>query len=129
MNFKQVLEYNIEGRKHMNIKTKKEILDEINNSLIEVYPDGYITEDEFEKWLKAKKIDNISVVIEKNTDKEYSELENRYDILYRKYCRLLDINDELAKKTEIYEEYLYYIKETLSDMDKDVKEVNDEYGK
>lgn len=113
----------------MNIKTKKEILDEINNSLIEVYPDGYITEDEFEKWLKAKKIDNISVVIEKNTDKEYSELENRYDILYRKYCRLLDINDELAKKTEIYEEYLYYIKETLLDMDKDVKEVNDEYGK
>lgn len=113
----------------MNIKTKKEILDEINNSLIEVYPDGYITEDEFEKWLKAKKIDNISVVIEKNTDKEYSELENRYDILYRKYCRLLDINDELAKKTEIYEEYLYYIKETLSDMDKDVKEINDEYGK
>jgi hypothetical protein len=113
----------------MNIKTKKEILDEINNSLIEVYPDGYINEDEFEKWLKAKKIDNISVVIEKNTDKEYSELENRYDILYRKYCRLLDINDELAKKTEIYEEYLYYIKETLSDMDKDVKEVNDEYGK
>lgn len=113
----------------MNIKTKKEILDEINNSLIEVYPDGYITEDEFEKWLKAKKIDNISVVIEKNTDKEYSELENRYDILYRKYCRLLDINDELAKKTEIYEEYLYYIKETLSDMDKDVNGVNDEYGK
>lgn len=113
----------------MNIKTKKEILDEINNSLIEVYPDGYITEDEFEKWLKAKKIDNISVVIEKNTDKEYSELENRYDILYRKYCRLLDINDELAKKTEIYEEYLYYIKETLSDMDKDINEVNDEYGK
>ncbi len=113
----------------MNIKTKKEILNEINNSLIEVYPDGYITEDEFEKWLKAKKIDNISVVIEKNTDKEYSELENRYDILYRKYCRLLDINDELAKKTEIYEEYLYYIKETLSDMDKDVNEVNDEYGK
>lgn len=97
--------------------------------MIEVYPDGYITEDEFEKWLKAKKIDNISVVIEKNTDKEYSELENRYDILYRKYCRLLDINDELAKKTEIYEEYLYYIKETLSDMDKDVNEVNDEYGK
>ena len=113
----------------MNIKTKKEILDEINNSLIEIYPDGYITEDEFEKWLKAKKIDNISVVIEKNTDKEYSELENRYDILYRKYCRLLDINDELAKKTEIYEEYLYYIKETLSDMDKDINEVNDEYGK
>lgn len=113
----------------MNIKTKKEILYEINNSLIEIYPDGYITEDEFEKWLKAKKIDNISVVIEKNTDKEYSELENRYDILYRKYCRLLDINDELAKKTEIYEEYLYYIKETLSDMDKDVNEVNDEYGK
>lgn len=113
----------------MNIKTKKEILDEINNSLIEVYPDGYITEDEFEKWLKAKKIDNISVVIEKNTDKEYSELENKYDILYRKYCRLLDINDELAKKTEIYEEYLYYIKETLSDMDKDINEVNDEYGK
>lgn len=113
----------------MNIKTKKEILDEINKSLIEVYPDGYITEDEFEKWLKAKKIDNISVVIEKNTDKEYSELENRYDILYRKYCRLLDINDELAKKTEIYEEYLYYIKETLSDMDNDVNEVNDEYGK
>lgn len=113
----------------MNIKTKKEILDEINKSLIEVYPDGYITEDEFEKWLKAKKIDNISVVIEKNTDKEYSELENRYDILYRKYCRLIDINDELAKKTEIYEEYLYYIKETLSDMDNDVNEVNDEYGK
>lgn len=113
----------------MNIKTKKEILDEINNSLIEVYPDGYITEDEFEKWLKAKKIDNISVVIEKNTDKEYSELENRYDILYRKYCRLLDINDELAKKTEIYEEYLYYIKETLTDMDNDINEVNDEYGK
>ena len=113
----------------MNIKTKKEILDEINKSLIEVYPDGYITEDEFEKWLKAKKIDNISVVIEKNTDKEYSELENRYDILYKKYCRLIDINDELAKKTEIYEEYLYYIKETLSDMDNDVNEVNDEYGK
>ena len=113
----------------MNIKTKKEILDEINNSLIEIYPDGYITEDEFEKWLKAKKIDNISVVIEKNTDKEYSELENRYDILYRKYCRLLDINDELAKKTEIYEEYLYYIKETLSDMDNDVNGVNNEYGK
>lgn len=113
----------------MNIKTKKEILDEINNSLIEIYPNGYITEDEFEKWLKAKKIDNISVVIEKNTDKEYSELENRYDILYRKYCRLLDINDELAKKTEIYEEYLYYIKETLSDMDNDVNGVNDEYGK
>ena len=113
----------------MNIKTKKEILDEINNSLIEIYPDGYITEDEFEKWLKAKKIDNISVVIEKNTDKEYSELENRYDILYRKYCELLDINDELSRKTEIYEEYLYYLKETLSDMDKDINEVNDEYGK
>lgn len=113
----------------MNIKTKKEILDEINNSLIEIYPDGYITEDEFEKWLKAKKIDNISVVIEKNTDKEYSELENRYDILYRKYCELLDINDELSRKTEIYEEYLYYVKETLSDMDKDINEVNDEYGK
>lgn len=113
----------------MNIKTKKEILDEINNSLIEIYPDGYITEDEFEKWLKAKKIDNISVVIEKNTDKEYSELENRYDILYRKYCELLDINDELSRKTEIYEEYLYYVKETLSDMDKDVNEVDDEYGK
>lgn len=113
----------------MNIKTKKEILDEINNSLIEIYPNGYITEDEFEKWLKAKKIDNISVVIEKNTDKEYSELENRYDILYRKYCRLLDINDELAKKTEIYEEYLHCIKETLSDMDNDINEVNDEYGK
>lgn len=113
----------------MNIKTKKEILDEINNSLIEIYPDGYITEDEFEKWLKAKKIDNISVVIEKNTDKEYSELENRYDILYRKYCNLLDINDELSRKTEIYEEYLYYVKETLSDMDKDINEVNDEYGK
>lgn len=113
----------------MNIKTKKEILDEINNSLIEIYPNGYITEDEFEKWLKAKKIDNISVVIEKNTDKEYSELENRYDILYRKYCELLDINDELSRKTEIYEEYLYYVKETLSDMDKDVNEVNDENGK
>ena len=113
----------------MNIKTKKEILDEINNSLIEIYPDGYITEDELEKWLKAKKIDNISVVIEKNTDKEYSELENRYDILYRKYCKLLDINDELSRKTEIYEEYLYYVKETLSDMDKDINEVNDEYGK
>lgn len=113
----------------MNIKTKKEILDEINNSLIEIYPNGYITEDEFEKWLKAKKIDNISVVIEKNTDKEYSELENRYDILYRKYCELLDINDELSRKTEIYEEYLYYLKETLSDMDKDVNEVNDENGK
>lgn len=113
----------------MNIKTKKEILDEINNSLIEIYPGGYITEDEFEKWLKAKKIDNISVVIEKNTDKEYSELENRYDILYRKYCNLLDINDELSRKTEIYEEYLYYVKETLSDMDKDVNEVDDEYGK
>ena len=113
----------------MNIKTKKEILDEINNSLIEIYPGGYITEDEFEKWLKAKKIDNISVVIEKNTDKEYSELENRYDILYRKYCNLLDINDELSRKTEIYEEYLYYVKETLSDMDKDINEVNDEYGK
>lgn len=113
----------------MNIKTKKEILDEINNSLIEIYPNGYITEDEFEKWLKAKKIDNISVVIEKNTDKEYSELENRYDILYRKYCNLLDINDELSRKTEIYEEYLYYVKETLSDMDKDINEVNDEYGK
>lgn len=113
----------------MNIKTKKEILDEINNSLIEIYPDGYITEDEFEKWLKAKKIDNISVVIEKNTDKEYSELENRYDILYRKYCNLLDINDELSRKTAIYEEYLYYIKETLSNMDKDVNEVDDEYGK
>lgn len=113
----------------MNIKTKKEILDEINNSLIEIYPNGYITEDEFEKWLKAKKIDNISVVIEKNTDKEYSELENRYDILYRKYCELLDINAELSRKTEIYEEYLYYLKETLSDMDKDVNEVNDEYGK
>ena len=113
----------------MNIKTKKEILDEINNSLIEIYPGGYITEDEFEKWLKAKKIDNISVVIEKNTDKEYSELENRYDILYRKYCELLDINDELSRKTEIYEEYLYYIRETLTDMDKDVNEVNDEYGK
>lgn len=113
----------------MNIKTKKEILDEINNSLIEIYPDGYITEDEFEKWLRAKKIDNISVVIEKNTDKEYSELENRYDILYRKYCNLLDINDELSRKTEIYEEYLYYVKETLSDMDKDINEVNDEYGK
>lgn len=113
----------------MNIKTKKEILNEINNSLIEIYPDGYITEDEFEKWLKAKKIDNISVVIEKNTDKEYSELENRYDILYRKYCNLLDINDELSRKTEIYEEYLYYVKETLSDMDKDINEVNDEYGK
>ena len=113
----------------MNIKTKKEILDEINNSLIEIYPDGYITEDEFEKWLKAKKIDNISVVIEENTDKEYSELENRYDILYRKYCELLDINDELSRKTEIYEEYLYYVKETLSDMDKDINEVNDEYGK
>lgn len=113
----------------MNIKTKKEILDEINNSLIEIYPNGYITEDEFEKWLKAKKIDNISVVIEKNTDKEYSELENRYDILYRKYCELLDINDELSRKTEIYEEYLYYLKETLSDMDKDINEVNDEYGK
>lgn len=113
----------------MNIKTKKEILNEINNSLIEIYPDGYITEDEFEKWLKAKKIDNISVVIEKNTDKEYSELENRYDILYRKYCELLDINDELSRKTEIYEEYLYYLKETLSDMDKDINEVNDEYGK
>lgn len=113
----------------MNIKTKKEILDEINNSLIEIYPDGYITEDEFEKWLKAKKIDNISVIIEKNTDKEYSELENRYDILYRKYCNLLDINDELSRKTEIYEEYLYYVKETLSDMDKDVNEVNEEYGK
>lgn len=113
----------------MNIKTKKEILDEINNSLIEIYPDGYITEDEFEKWLRAKKIDNISVVIEKNTDKEYSELENRYDILYRKYCNLLDINDELSRKTAIYEEYLYYVKETLSDMDKDVNEVDDEYGK
>lgn len=113
----------------MNIKTKKEILDEINNSLIEIYPNGYITEDEFEKWLKAKKIDNISVVIEKNTDKEYSELENRYDILYRKYCELLDINDELSRKTEIYEEYLYYLKETLSDMDKDVNGVNDENGK
>lgn len=113
----------------MNIKTKKEILDEINNSLIEIYPGGYITEDEFEKWLKAKKIDNISVVIEKNTDKEYSELENRYDILYRKYCNLLDINDELSRKTAIYEEYLYYIKETLSNMDKDVNEVDDEYGK
>lgn len=113
----------------MNIKTKKEILDEINNSLIEIYPNGYITEDEFEKWLKAKKIDNISVIIEKNTDKEYSELENRYDILYRKYCELLDINDELSRKTEIYEEYLYYMKETLSDMDKDINEVNDEYGK
>lgn len=113
----------------MNIKTKKEILDEIDNSLIEIYPNGYITEDEFEKWLKAKKIDNISVVIEKNTDKEYSELENRYDILYRKYCNLLDINDELSRKTEIYEEYLYYVKETLSDMDKDVNEVDDEYGK
>ena len=113
----------------MNIKTKKEILDEINNSLIEIYPDGYITEDEFEKWLKAKKIDNISVVIEKNTDKEYSELENRYDILYRKYCNLLDINDELSRKTEIYEEYLYYVKETLSDMDKDVNGEDDKYGK
>lgn len=113
----------------MNIKTKKEILDEINNSLIEIYPNGYITGDEFEKWLKTKKLDSVSVVIEKNTDKEYRELEDRYDVLYRKYCRLLDINDELTKKTEIYEEYLSYIKENISDIDNDVNEVNAEYGK
>ena len=33
----------------MNIKTKKELLDELNDSVIEIYPDGYITGDEFEE--------------------------------------------------------------------------------
>lgn len=113
----------------MNIKTKKEILDELNDSLIEIYPDGYITGDEFEEWLKTKKLDSVSVVIEKNTNNDYKELEDRYSILYKKYCNLLDINEELTKKTELYEEYLSYIKSNIEYLDIEMKKVSDEYGK
>ena len=113
----------------MNIKTKKELLDELNDSLIEIYPDGYITGDEFEEWLKTKKLDSVSVVIEKNTNKDYKELEDRYSILYKKYCNLLDINEELSKKTELYKEYLSYIKSNIEYLDIDIKRVSDEYGK
>jgi len=62
------------------------------------------------------------IIDDKN--KELEELKNKYGILYRKYCSMLDKNDELEntnqallEKVTIYENGIYHIKESIEEMD------------
>lgn len=62
------------------------------------------------------------IIDDKN--KELEELKNKYDVLYRKYCLLLDKNDDLEttnqtllEKVTIYENGIYHIKESVDEMD------------
>ena len=62
------------------------------------------------------------IIDDKN--KELEELKNKYDALYRKYCLLLDKNDELSsdneslvEKVTIYENGIYHVRDAIEEMD------------
>ena len=62
------------------------------------------------------------IIDDKN--KELEELKNKYDNLYRKYCLLLDKNDELSsdneslvEKVTIYENGIYHVRDAIEEMD------------
>lgn len=62
------------------------------------------------------------IIDDKN--KELEELKNKYDNLYRKYCLLLDKNDELSsdneslvEKVTIYENGMYHVRDAIEEMD------------
>lgn len=62
------------------------------------------------------------IIDDKN--KELEELKNKYDALYRKYCLLLDKNDELSsdneslvEKVTVYEKGLHNMKESMAMVD------------
>lgn len=62
------------------------------------------------------------IIDDKN--KELEDLKNKYDTLYRKYCLLLDKNDELSsdneslvEKVTIYENGIYHVREAIEEMD------------
>lgn len=63
-----------------------------------------------------------SILDDKN--KELEDLKNKYDNLYRKYCLLLDKNDELTsanesliEKVTIYENGIYHVRDAIEEMD------------
>lgn len=63
-----------------------------------------------------------SILDDKN--KELEDLKNKYDNLYRKYCLLLDKNDELSsanesliEKVTIYENGMYHVRDAIEEMD------------
>lgn len=63
-----------------------------------------------------------SILDDKN--KELEDLKNKYDNLYRKYCLLLDKNDELTsanesliEKVTIYENGMYHVRDAIEEMD------------
>lgn len=63
-----------------------------------------------------------SILDDKN--KELEDLKNKYDNLYRKYCLLLDKNDELTsanesliEKVTIYENGIYHVRDVIEEMD------------
>ena len=62
------------------------------------------------------------IIDDKN--KELEDLKNKYDALYRKYCLLLDKNDELSsdneslvEKVTIYENGIYHVRDAIEEMD------------
>lgn len=63
-----------------------------------------------------------SILDDKN--KELEDLKNKYDNLYRKYCLLLDKNDELTsanesliEKVTIYENGIYHVRDAIEEID------------
>jgi len=63
-----------------------------------------------------------SILDDKN--KELEDLKNKYDNLYRKYCLLLDKDDELSsanesliEKVTIYENGIYHVRDAIEEMD------------
>lgn len=63
-----------------------------------------------------------SILDDKN--KELEDLKNKYDNLYRKYCLLLDKNDELSsanesliEKVTIYENGMYHVRDAIEEID------------
>lgn len=63
-----------------------------------------------------------SILDDKN--KELEDLKNKYDNLYRKYCLLLDKNDELTsanesliEKVTIYENSMHHVRDAIEEMD------------
>lgn len=63
-----------------------------------------------------------SILDDKN--KELEDLKNKYDNLYRKYCLLLDKNDELSsanesliEKVTIYENGIYHVRDAIEEID------------
>lgn len=86
-----------------HIKEKKELQTQINSS---------------ETGIKVLE----SILDDKN--KKLEDLKNKYDALYRKYCLLLDKNDELSsnneslvEKVNIYENGMYHVKDAIEEMD------------